>query len=127
MQFHATVERWRHPAFLIFLLGGFLGAAINIGVTVSIYSLLPSSTFSSSVAFFLGTFLNQAFHYVYYHVVYVNREIRMRTSFSAHFLMTFSVSMGSALLLWFFMSGLFWPFFPLFSPVFSYLHFLMSS
>jgi SAM-dependent methyltransferase len=98
---HTVVQRWRHPALLIFILGGFLGAGLNLGVT-----LLLAMRFSvpDLAAFFIGTFLNQAFHYVYYNVVYVNQEIRMRTSFPLHLFMSFWVSVGSAAMLWIFMS-----------------------
>jgi SAM-dependent methyltransferase len=98
---HAVVQRWRHPALLIFILGGFLGAALNLGVT-----LLLALEFSlpALVAFFIGTFTNQAFHYFYYNVVYVNQEIRMKTSFPLHLFLSFWVSAGSAAMLWVFMS-----------------------
>ncbi len=97
---HAVVQRWRHPAILIFLLGGFLGAALNLGTTLF---LALHIGWNPMLAFFVGTFLNQAFHYVYYNVVYVNQEIRMKTSFGIHLLMSFFVSVGSAALLWIFL------------------------
>jgi ubiquinone/menaquinone biosynthesis C-methylase UbiE len=107
---HAAVQRWRHPAALIYLMGGILGAAVNLGVTFSLVYFSPNNPFMPFIAFFCGTFLNQAFHYVYYHVVYVNQEIRMRTSFAIHLFMSVWVSAGSVLLLWFFMRFLLWPF-----------------
>ncbi len=97
MHEHEVVQRWRHPAVLIFLLGGFLGAALNLGTTLLLalrFSVTPLA------AFFVGTFLNQAFHYFYYHVVYVNHEIRMRTSLPIHLFLSFWVSLGAAALLW---------------------------
>src|SRR6185295_7870983 len=100
MSGQALVRRWRYPAALIFLLGGFLGAALNLGVTLL---LALKFSWDPLAAFFIGTFLNQAFHYFYYNVVYVNREIRMRTSPPLHFLLIFLVSMGSSALLWFFL------------------------
>jgi hypothetical protein len=100
---HAAVNRWRHPTVLIFLLGGFLGALLNLSVT---FLLVRNFSWNPLVAFFIGTFLNQAFHYVYYNVVYVNQEIRMKTSFSIHLFMSFWVSVGSAALLWFFLGSL---------------------
>ena len=90
-------------------MGGFLGSAVNLGVTFSIVYFFPRNPFAPFIGFFLGTFLNQAFHYVYYHVVYVNQEIRMRTSFSIHLFMSVWVSEGSALLLWVFMQVFEWP------------------
>jgi ubiquinone/menaquinone biosynthesis C-methylase UbiE len=97
---HAVVRRWRHPAALIFLLGGFLGAALNLGATIL---LAGRFALNPLVAFFIGTFLNQVFHYFYYNVVYVNQEIRMRTSLPLHLFLSFWVSIGSSVLLWFFL------------------------
>ncbi|HUO58675.1 MAG TPA: hypothetical protein VMV05_10925, partial [bacterium] len=98
---HAVVQRWRHPAFLIFLLGGFLGLFLNLGVSLLLvfrFSVNPLTAFAA------GTLLNQLFHYFYYNVVYVNQEIRMRTSFPLHLLLSLLVSAGAAALLWFFLS-----------------------
>jgi ubiquinone/menaquinone biosynthesis C-methylase UbiE len=102
MREHPIVQRWRHPAILIFILGGFIGAFLNLGIT-----LLLVFKFSCNplLAFFIGTFLNQAFHYVYYNVVYVNKEIQMRTSFPIHLFLSFWVSVGSAGLLWLFLQN----------------------
>jgi len=98
---HQVVQRWRHPALLIFILGGLLGAGINAALT---FFLAVHLEWNPLLAFFLGTFLNQAFHYVYYNVVYVNQEIRMKTSFAIHLFLSFWVSVGSAALLWLFMN-----------------------
>jgi hypothetical protein len=97
-----AVQRWRHPAMFIFLLGGFVGAFLNLGIT-----LLLADKFNCNplIAFFIGTFLNQVFHYIYYNVVYVNQEIRMKTSFSIHLFLSLWVSVGSAGLLWFFLNA----------------------
>jgi hypothetical protein len=35
--------------------------------------------FNPLLAFFLGTLVNELVHHVYYHVVYVNQEIKLRT------------------------------------------------
>jgi SAM-dependent methyltransferase len=105
MSERAAVQRWRHPAVLIFLLGGFLGAGLNLAVTLLLATRLPWDPWTDPlVAFFIGTFLNQAFHFVYYHVVYVNQEIRMKTSFGVHLFLSFWVSVGSAALLWLFLA-----------------------
>lgn len=95
------IQRWRHPASLIFLLGGFLGASLNFFFTLF---LALKCGVDPKMAFFLGTFLNQAFHYIYYNVVYVNQEIRMRTSFPLHLFLSFWVSLGGAGLLWIFLA-----------------------
>lgn len=105
MHEHKVVRRWRHPAGLIFLLGGILGAALNLGISLS---LVHSFSMNPLAAFFIGTFLNQAFHYVYYNVVYVNHEIQMRTSFPLHLFLGFWVSAGSAALLWLFLAVVKW-------------------
>ncbi|HEY5040117.1 MAG TPA: class I SAM-dependent methyltransferase [bacterium] len=97
---HAVVQRWRHPAILIFLLGGFIGTLLNLGATLF---LVLHFGLNPLLSFFVGTFINQAFHYVFYNVVYVNQEIRMRTSFPLHLFLSFWVSVGSAALLWIFL------------------------
>ena len=102
MHEHKVVPRWHHPALLIFLLGGLLGAALNLGITLFLVIHLNVEPLA---AFFIGTFLNQAFHYFYYNVVYVNQEIRMRTSFALHLFLSFWVSLGASVLLWFFLSN----------------------
>ncbi len=102
---HAVVPRWKYPGVPIFLLGGFLGAALNWGTT---FFLALKLAVNPLLAFFAGTFLNQAFHYVYYNVVYVNHEIRMKTSFPLHLFLSFWVSAGSAALLWIFLARFHW-------------------
>ncbi len=107
---HKVVHRWRYPAVLIFLLGGFLGLGVNLGTVWIGLFIFTSNAWSPFISFFLGTFLNQAFHFVYYRVVYVNQEIRMRTSLPVHLAMSLCVSAGSSMLLWFLMRTLQWPF-----------------
>ena len=104
MHEHQVVHRWRHPALLIFLLGGLLGAALNLGATLLLTRQFGFTPLGASMAFFLGTYLNQAFHYFYYNVVYVNQEIRMKTSFALHLFLGFWVSLGGAVLLWLFLT-----------------------
>lgn len=99
MHDHAVVQRWRHPALLIFFLGGILGSILNLGVTWVLNVRLGYNLWG---AFFLGTLLNQLFHYFYYNVVYVNQEIRMRTSLALHVFMSILVAIAAAVLLWFF-------------------------
>jgi ubiquinone/menaquinone biosynthesis C-methylase UbiE len=69
-------HRLRYPALLVFLLGGFIGSGINFLVTIGLASFLGVNPL---IAFFAGTLMNEAFHHLYYHVVYVNQEIRLRT------------------------------------------------
>ena len=106
---HQTVQRWRHPAALIYSLGGLLGFFLNMGTTFILVGYLSWNPFA---AFFAGTFMNQLFHYVYYNVVYVNHEIRLRTSLGLHFLLSVAVSTGASGLLWFFLSSLGWNLLP---------------
>jgi ubiquinone/menaquinone biosynthesis C-methylase UbiE len=104
---HVVVQRWRHPALLIFFLGGFLGITLNVGATlvlVWVFNLNPMT------AFFVGTFLNQLFHYFFYHVVYVNHEIRMKTPLPLHLLLSLFISAAGSVLMWFFLTRLDWPF-----------------
>jgi len=71
------LRRERHSTVLVFLLGGTLGSSLNLVMTCAFHSLLG---WRPLAAFFWGTVANQIFHHVYYRVVYVNEEIRMRTS-----------------------------------------------
>jgi SAM-dependent methyltransferase len=68
--------RIRHPAVYVYLLGGITGSGLNLIVTVCLWwiaSLRPWACFA------IGTLVNEAYHHLYYHVVYVNQEIRLRT------------------------------------------------
>jgi ubiquinone/menaquinone biosynthesis C-methylase UbiE len=69
-------HRLRYPALYVFLLGGLLGSGINFILTLA---LARFCRINPLVAFFAGTLMNEAFHHLYYHVVYVNQEIRLRT------------------------------------------------
>jgi len=97
---HDVIRRLRYPTALIFLLGGFLGAALNAGAT---FVLVLKFSWNPMAAFFTGTLLNQAFHYVYYNVVCVNGEIRMRTSFPIRLILILCVSAAGSVLLWLFL------------------------
>jgi SAM-dependent methyltransferase len=68
-------HRLRYPAQLVFLLGGLAGSGANFLVTM----LLVRRGISPLIAFFVGTLVNEAIHHFYYHIVYVNQEIRLRT------------------------------------------------
>jgi ubiquinone/menaquinone biosynthesis C-methylase UbiE len=69
-------HRLRYPALYVFLLGGFLGSGINFAITLGLVRWVGVHPL---IAFFAGTLMNEAFHHLYYHVVYVNQEIRLRT------------------------------------------------
>jgi hypothetical protein len=79
-----TIYRLRYPAIAVFLLGGILGSAVNVGVSSLLYFVFKLNPI---FAFFCGTLFNQLFHYVYYHLVFFNQEIRNRMSFPLQLLM----------------------------------------
>lgn len=66
-------HRFQHPDHLVWLLGGLLGTATNLLIT-----LLLMQWAQPSVAFFAGTLANEMVHHAYYHVLYVNQEITPR-------------------------------------------------
>ena len=86
--------RIRYRAPLVFSLGGFLGSGLNIAQRCSIYFALHfgADELRAVVAFFFGALAEQLFHHLYYHVVYVNQEIRMRTPLPLQFAMYLCVA-----------------------------------
>jgi SAM-dependent methyltransferase len=88
---------WQYSSFLVFLLGGLCGAAVNLSAT---YALILVFSWNPVPAFGMGTFLNQGFHYFYYKVVHSNQEIRMRTPPLLHLSLFCGVSLGASGLLW---------------------------
>jgi SAM-dependent methyltransferase len=89
--------RLRHPALYIYLLGGVLGSGVNFLVTLALHELLRINPW---LAFSIGTLANELFHHVYYHVVYVNQEIRLRTPLAIQLSLYLVVAAGAAGLLW---------------------------
>jgi 2-polyprenyl-3-methyl-5-hydroxy-6-metoxy-1,4-benzoquinol methylase len=67
--------RQRYSPLLVYVLGGVLGSGLNLLVTYALYRAFDAPL----AAFFVGTLVNELFHHVFYSVVYVNEEIRMRT------------------------------------------------
>ena len=94
-------QRLRHPAILIFLLGGVLGSALNLGMSAALHSWLGLSPYAS---FFAGTMANQLFHYLYYHLVHVNQEIKLRNSLPVLFTMYVVVALLAQAPLWLFLN-----------------------
>jgi SAM-dependent methyltransferase/putative flippase GtrA len=90
-------HRLRYPALLVFLLGGCIGSGINLAATLLLVDLLHIHPL---LAFFVGTLLNEAFHHLYYHVVYVNQEIKLRTPLLIQFSLYVAVAAGASGLLW---------------------------
>ncbi len=68
--------RIRHSQIPVFLLGGLVGSGLNVAVSAACFYELH---WSALLSFFLGTICNELFHHVYYHVLCVNQEIRLRT------------------------------------------------
>jgi len=93
-------ERLRHPHILVFLLGGLVGAGINIGVAVPAHRWLG---WNPLLAIFLGTLANELFHYLYYSVVFVNQEVRWRMKGPPLLLLYLAVAAVSSGLLWIFL------------------------
>jgi SAM-dependent methyltransferase len=92
----ALPHRLRYPAFLIFLLGGCIGSGLNLLVTL----MLVHFGIAALSAFFIGTLVNELFHHVYYHVVYVNQEIRLRTPLAIQLSLYVLIAGLAAALLW---------------------------
>src|SRR6185369_6564857 len=80
----AAPARLKHPGFLVFLLGGIVGGGLNVGVSCAARFWLGKDPLLS---IFLGTLANEAFHYLYYSVVFVNQEVRWRMGAPWLFLM----------------------------------------
>jgi len=101
------INRLRHPDILVFLLGGVLGLIVNMAASVLLYRY---AGINPLVSFFIGTLLNEAFHHVYYKVVYVNEEVRFKTPLGLHLLMYWVVALAGAGVLAVFLGPLQWPF-----------------
>src|SRR3569623_835013 len=78
------IPRIRHRLLYIFLLGGLIGSGLNLGITLLLAGPIGLNPF---VLCFVGMMVNQLFHYLYYHVVFVNQEIRMRMGFGLQLVM----------------------------------------
>jgi SAM-dependent methyltransferase len=88
-------HRLRYPALYVFLLGGFIGSGLNLLVTMALCRFM-----NPLAAFFFGTLVNEGFHHIYYHVVYVNQEIKLRTPLAIQLSLYLIVAAGAAALLW---------------------------
>ncbi|HWE02887.1 MAG TPA: methyltransferase domain-containing protein [Tepidisphaeraceae bacterium] len=94
--------RIRYRAPLVFFLGGAIGSGLNIAVSCILYygSRRLSVPVGPFLAFFFGALANQLFHHFYYHVVYVNQEIRMRTALATQFALYACVAGLALIPLW---------------------------
>ncbi|HPH56219.1 MAG TPA: class I SAM-dependent methyltransferase [Smithella sp.] len=102
-------QRIRYTPFLIFLLGGVSGSALNLALSSLLFYYFSLNPYFS---FICGTLANEFFHHLYYHVVFVNQEIRMKTAFPLQMFLYLCVALGGAAPLHLFMSifhiGFFW-------------------
>ena len=108
----AAAPRLRHPAAYVYLLGGVIGSGLNAAVTLGLclLGLWPP------LAMVVGTLSNEAFHHVYYHVVYVNQEVRLRTPLPLQAALYVAVAIVAGGLLWVALHAL-----PLWAAVFAVL------
>jgi SAM-dependent methyltransferase len=70
--------RYSTPAVLLF--GGLVGSGLNIFGALVLYEVVGMH---AAAAIFASTLLNELFHYVYYHLVFFNQEIRNRLPLAA--------------------------------------------
>jgi len=94
-------NKLHHSPMEVFLLGGFIGSSLNLLITIFLNSYLKWNVYLS---FFFGTLSNEIFHHVYYHIAFVNKEIRMKTATHIQFTLYVFVAVGSLIILWFYMN-----------------------
>ena len=90
-------HRLRHPAAYVYVLGGLLGSGLNLAITLL---LAGWAGWWPPLAIALGTLLNELFHHVYYHWVYVNQEIRLRTPIVLQVSLYLILAAATGALLW---------------------------
>jgi len=90
-------ERVRFSTASIFFLGGIIGTGLNAALLAFARVKLGWHT---SAAFFSGTMANLLFHHVYYHLIFVNREIKLRTPFWLQLMLYLLISAGAATVGW---------------------------
>ena len=95
-------ERFRHPAVLILLLGGVVGSTLNLATTVALHRTFGWSPY---LAFFVGTFANLLFHHLYYALVFVHQEARVKPALPIQLLSYVGIALGGAGVLWLFQWG----------------------
>lgn len=94
---HTELGRLEHPFILVFLLGGVLGAGINVAVSCLAHFW---NGWHPLLSIFLGTLANQFFHYLYYSVVFLQRKAPWRIGAVPQFVVFAVVAAISAGLLW---------------------------
>jgi len=100
MSVNTDFKRLSYRTSMIFLLGGLSGSSVNLFCSIFFFKLLH---FNPYLSFFGGTLFNEIFHHLYYHVVFENKEIRLKTAVPIQFLLYGTVAAGSLVILWFFM------------------------
>ncbi len=70
---------------------------MNLAISVTLHNLTGLNPF---ISFLCGTLCNQLFHLVYYHLVYVNQEIRTRNSWPVQLLLYLCVALAGLVPLW---------------------------
>ncbi len=93
--------RIHHAWLSVVVLGWMFGSGLGLGVAFALYFTVMQTL--PLVAYAIGAVANMLFHHVYYRVVYVNGEIRMRTSLPVQLLLYAAVAVLSMLPLWFLM------------------------
>jgi len=77
---------------LVFLLGGISGSLLNLSINIILYNYFHLSPY---VCFSSGTLLNLAYHHLYYHVVFDNKEIKMKTPWPLQMVLYGLATIGS--------------------------------
>jgi SAM-dependent methyltransferase len=96
----SEARRLTHPFLLVALLGGILGACVNLGLAGAVHF---GKGWNPLAAIFLGTMANQIFHFLYYSVVLANRELRWRVAPPLQLLLYVAVAATASGLLWIFL------------------------
>lgn len=89
--------RLAFPIARIFLLGGIAGSGLNV-LTILLLHLWLS--ISIGIAFSIGTLVNLVFHHLYYHLIFLNREITLRTPLWLQGILYLLISAGAGVAGW---------------------------
>jgi len=92
MQQNNPSGRLPYSITLIFLLGGFAGSLLNLSINILLYKSFHLNPYH---CFFWGTLLNEIFHHLYYHVIFDNKEIELKTPLPVQFTLYGLIAAGS--------------------------------
>jgi len=101
MQNNILHNRLIYSPFLTYLLGGILGTSLNLIITIYSYSFFKINPY---VSFFLGMIFNLLFNHAYYYLVFVNKEIRLKTPIYIQLFLYLVIAIAGAFVLWLFMN-----------------------